>query len=129
MNQLVNDLTSIIDFTIINDIPMYNLTARWTKSPSFNVNQYVVNWMYNGNPVNPANIPVTPSADSAGYITDFNSANPTIVLKVGDVVGMSVVAVDTVNNLTSTPMIPTPPTITIPATAPSPPINGTLVLS
>lgn len=115
---------------------MANIIAPWTKSPSPNVNAYVVLWVRTpagGSPGAPVSqtVPQSARGDANGYQADFNTGNPGVTLQPGDVVTSSIVAEDTVNNLASTPAaelpaggitVPTPP----PPPAPQPPVPGTM---
>ena len=104
---------------------MANAKLTWTKSPSSSVNQYSVQWMLDNNPAAQVPVPSSTNGDASGYSTDFNSGNPGVTLNNGDIVGATLTAVDTINNLQSTPVTPSPITISIP-TAPSPPENVVL---
>ena len=101
--------------------------ARWVKSPSSNVEQYTIAWTYNGGAAGTSTVPQSAAGDASGYSSDWATSNPTITPTAGDVLSCSIVAVDTVNHLTSTPLNLGP--LTIPATAPAPPASGTLTLS
>ena len=108
----------------------FDPVCRWQKSPSANVNQYAVQWSLNGapSPVNtPAIVPQSTVGDTAGYGTDFAAVNPAVVLKSGDVVDCTIIATDTVANLSSSPV--TPPSLTMPLSPPAPPANVTLALA
>lgn len=108
---------------------MANATLTWSKSPSSNVNKYTISWTLDGNPAAVVDVPQSASGDSGGYSTDFNSGNPGVTLKGGDVVDCTIVAVDTVNGLTSTPVTPPAVTVPTPPAAPEPPAGVALVLS
>ncbi len=105
----------------------YNPTVRWQKSTAQNVNQYDVAWTLNGGPALSGIAPQNGASDGAGYIRSFSQDNPLVVLHGNDVVGVSVTAVDTVNNLSSSAV--SPASVTIPAVAPTPPVNVTLALN
>lgn len=105
----------------------YDPILRWTKSPSSNVNSYAVAWTLNGAAAGTLSVPQTAAMDAAGYSTDFAAGNPTVTLQGGDVLGVTVSAFDSVDNLSSSPVSPTP--LTIPASAPLPAVNPTLTLT
>jgi hypothetical protein len=105
-------------------------TLVWTKSLVGTPTQYSVIWTYNG-VAQPADIyPVTAALDASGYSSDFAVATG-ITPNPGDILGATVQAVDTVNNLTSAVVVSVPPTVTIPTTPvpPGPPQGVTLALS
>jgi len=106
-----------------------NAFLRWPKSPSSNVNAYSVAWSLNGAAAAVVQVPQSAAGDASGYQTDFNSGNPSTTLKSGDVVGATVASVDTVDNLSSAPLVPTPATVTEPQQAPDPPPSATLTLT
>lgn len=109
---------------------MFDVTATWQKSTSDNVEQYTVAWTLNGAPAAPSLVPQSAAADLSGYTADFNTANPTLILKFGDTVSVAVVANDTVNGLNSTATASSP--LTIPTPPPTPPAavaSVTLTLS
>lgn len=108
---------------------MYNPTVRWHASPSLNVEQYLVAWTLNGVAVLTQTVAQANNLDATVYAAAFSAANSLVVLKANDVVGCTVTAVDVTDTLSSTVLTPTPATITIPATPPLPPVNGTLGLS
>jgi hypothetical protein len=110
----------------------YNAMATWQKSPSSNVETYLVAWIYNGNPAATVKVPQSAAGDSGGYSSDFLSGNPTITqLNPGDTVDCTITADDTVDNLLSTGVtppaviVPTPP----PPVAPAPPASVALALT
>lgn len=104
---------------------MADAKLTWSRSPSLNVNQYLIAWMLNGTAVNSQTVPADPTSDVSGYSTLYSVANPT-PLNGGDQISGSIEAVDTVNNLTSTAVSFGP--VTVPVTAPSPPENVSLTL-
>lgn len=108
-----------------------DINLTWQKSPSSNVQQYVATFTYNGADQPPITVPANAAQDASGYSLDLGTSIPSIVLKAGDVVGASVVAVDTVDpgNLTSTADVATPVTVPSVPTAPQPPVNALLTLS
>ena len=106
-----------------------NPTLTWQKSPSSNVENYQVQWIYNSANAALVNVPQSATGDASGYSTDFVSQNPTVTLKGGDVVSCSIIAQDTVNNLASAPITPAAVTIPTAPTAPQPPQNVVLALA
>jgi hypothetical protein len=93
---------------------------------------YVVNWTYNGTALAPQTVPVTAAGDASGYSLDFATANPTVTVSPGDVIGATIDTVDATNNLQSAAVPSVPATVTEPAAppvAPGPPQNVTLVLA
>lgn len=107
----------------------YNPKVTWHKSPSLNVTGYLVAWTLNGTPVGTGTVAQANNLDSAGYSAQFGTLNPTVTLKANDVVGVTVQTVDAVNSLSSSVVVSAPTTLTIPATAPEPPVNVVLSLS
>jgi hypothetical protein len=111
----------------------YNPVCRWQKSPSTNVNQYLVKWTYTpatpGAPAQTQQVAVAQSAagDTSGYSTTFSVPFPTATLQPGDSISVGVDANDTVNNLFSAVVSAGP--LVIPPAAPLPPVNVSLGLT
>ena len=104
-------------------------TASWQADTVGTPTGYLVTWLYNSAAQTPYTVPVTAAQDAAGYTQDFATANPSIVVKAGDVIDITVQTIDATNNLFSTAV--TAPPVTEPSTPvpPGPPVDLTLVLS
>jgi hypothetical protein len=111
---------------------MLDAIAAWQKPTVGTPTGYYVAWTYNGAALAPQLVPATAAQDVAGYSLDFATANPTITVAPGDIIGASIQAVDATDTL-SGPITPTvPPTVTEPAApppAPGPVVNPTLTLA
>lgn len=110
---------------------MSDVTVAWVASPSASTTNYLVTYTVNGTAQTQVSVPRTSAQDSGGYSSDINSALPSLTLNPGDVVGASVAANDSVNNLQSAAIPSVPATVTIPTVpvAPAPPSNVVLSLS
>jgi hypothetical protein len=109
---------------------MNDATVSWTRSLTGTPTGYIVTWSRGGTPLPSILIPASSAQDSTGYSSDFVTATG-IVLSPGDVLGATVQAFDSVNNLKSSVVVSSPPTVTIPIVlvAPGDPQNVKLVLS
>lgn len=106
-------------------------SLSWQASAAGTPTSYTVVWSHNGTAQPPITVPATAAQDASGYSQDFASANPTITVAAGDVIGATVTAVDGVHSLSSAVQPSTPPTVTEPTepVPPSVPLNVTLVLA
>jgi hypothetical protein len=102
---------------------------RWTASVSSNVNKYTVAWSRNGVAAGSVDVPQSAAGDASGYATDWNAANPGVTLAPGDVLFATVTAVDTTDNLSSTPVVSNSVTIPTPVQPPAPPTAVVLSLT
>jgi hypothetical protein len=107
---------------------MYDVTASWTKSATGSPTNYTVAWSHNGTVVTPTVVPQSTVGDASGYGADFGTSNPTVTLAPGDTVSATCTAIDTVNNLSSTPVAAS---VTIPTApvAPSSPVGFALAVT
>ena len=110
---------------------MNDATVSWSASLAGTPTGYVVQWSQNGTPIPPNTVAANSAQDTSGYSQDFATANPLVAVNPGDVIGVTVQAVDATNNLSSSAVPSTPPTVTEPTApvAPGDPQNVTLVLS
>lgn len=110
---------------------MNDATLTWTKSLTGTPTSYSVVWTQNGVALPAVPTPVSASSDVTGYSQDFATANPTVTLAPGDVVGATITAVDATNNLSSaaTPSVPATVTLPVSPVAPGVPQNVVLALS
>jgi hypothetical protein len=105
----------------------FDAVLKWQKG-SPDTTAYQVQWTLNGvNSGAVQSIPQSSAGDTAGYATDFATANPGVTLNGNDVVDATIKGFDANDNLSSTPV--TPPAVTVPPTPPSPPTNVTLELT
>jgi len=109
---------------------MNDATVSWTKSLTGTPTQYAVVWSQNGTALPPVTYPVTAANDASGYTSDFETATGKTTSP-GDVLAVTVQAIDTVNNLSSAIVTSTPSSVTVPTApvAPGSPQNVTLALS
>ncbi len=108
---------------------MADAILSWQKSPSSNVNKYTATFTVNGTALNGIDVPANSGQDATGYVLDLSAASPSTTLNPGDVIGASVVAVDTVNSLTSTPDVANTVTVPTAPVAPQPPVGAALALA
>ncbi len=104
---------------------MQNPALRWSDPtpPQLNINRYTVQWFRNSIPAGIQNV----NFGGGPYTIHWNDVNSLIILVGGDIVSASIISVDTVNNLSSIPVVSS--VLTIPMTVPLPPINITLSLT
>jgi hypothetical protein len=110
---------------------MNDATLTWTKSLTGTPTSYSVIWTQNGTALPAVSTPASAGADTSGYSQDFATANPTVTVNPGDVIGATVQAIDATNSLSSAVTPSVPANVTIPATpvAPGIPQNVVLALS
>jgi hypothetical protein len=78
-------------------MPVYDPVAYWHGSPTPDIARYNVGWMRNDTPLGGGTVDRTLEGDYSGYMRRFSDDNPDVALAVGDVVGFSVVAEDSLS--------------------------------
>ena len=99
----------------------------WQASPSPNVNSYAATFTIDSVAQPVVSVPRTAALDASGYTIDVASACPGATIVGGSVIAASLVAVDSVDSLSSAPVVPL--SVTEPVSAPLPPTAVTLTLA
>jgi hypothetical protein len=105
---------------------MYDPVLRFKKSAAADVVKYVVGWTLNGSPAAIADVLRNSAKDVSGYSVKFSDHNSGVALVDGDVVGVSVKAVDSIG-LESAAIVATD--VTIPSEPPTEPVDVVLSLT
>jgi hypothetical protein len=107
---------------------MATVTLQWGASATGAPTTYSAVWTQNGTALPAVSVPVV--SGQATYSLDF-AASTGKTINPGDVIGATVQALDSVNNLQSAIVPSVPATVTIPTgpVPPGPPLNVTLAAS